>query len=137
MTELKGGIWKGSANNTEASTFHMTLPHSPIEEEVLNGHANRVFCVKYNPDDPNFLVSGGWDLNVKIWDIRQPNPVRQIFGPYICGNAIDLNQDVIVTGSYRDSNQLELWDFGSGKHIGKVGWNKQLPSEEPCFIYCT
>ena len=35
------------------------------------GHSNRVFCVKFCADDPNLVISGGWDNNVKIWDIRQ------------------------------------------------------------------
>lgn len=35
------------------------------------GHANRVFCVKFLPDDPNILISGGWDANILIWDIRE------------------------------------------------------------------
>lgn len=25
------------------------------------GHSNRVFSVKFNPYNPNMLVSGGWD----------------------------------------------------------------------------
>ena len=27
----------------------------------LPGHSNRVFSVKFHPDDANILVSGGWD----------------------------------------------------------------------------
>ena len=34
------------------------------------GHSNRVFCVKFDQEDPNFVISGGWDNNVKVWDIR-------------------------------------------------------------------
>jgi COMPASS component SWD3 len=25
------------------------------------GHSNRVFAVRYNPNDSNMIVSGGWD----------------------------------------------------------------------------
>lgn len=34
------------------------------------GHSNRIFCVKFDADDPNILISAGWDNNVKVWDIR-------------------------------------------------------------------
>lgn len=31
-----------------------------------HGHNNRIFSLKFKPDDANILVSGGWDSNVKI-----------------------------------------------------------------------
>lgn len=34
------------------------------------GHMNRVFCAKFVPEDHNLVVSGGWDKNVKVWDLR-------------------------------------------------------------------
>ena len=30
----------------------------------LPGHASRIFCVKYHPQDPNIIVSGGWDRTI-------------------------------------------------------------------------
>lgn len=29
-----------------------------------HGHNNRIFSLKYKPDDPNIIASGGWDQNV-------------------------------------------------------------------------
>ena len=66
------------------------------------GHSNRVFCVKFDQDDPNLIVSGSWDNNIKVWDIRQPSPIRSIYGPYICGDAVDLYDGFLLTGSYKD-----------------------------------
>ena len=37
------------------------------------------------PDDPNVLLSGGWDNTVQVWDVRAGQSVRSIFGPHICG----------------------------------------------------
>jgi len=34
------------------------------------GHSNRIFCVKFHPNDPNVLLSGGWDTTIQIWDTR-------------------------------------------------------------------
>lgn len=28
------------------------------------GHSNRVFAVKFHPQDPNVLLSGGWDRTI-------------------------------------------------------------------------
>ena len=48
------------------------------------------------------MVSGGWDLAVKLWDIRQQEAALTFDGPYICGDSIDMHSDYLVTGSYRD-----------------------------------
>jgi WD40 repeat protein len=34
------------------------------ESSELPGHSNRIFCVKFNPFDPNKIASGGWDNTI-------------------------------------------------------------------------
>jgi len=36
----------------------------------LGGHGSRVYCIKFDREDPNILVSGGWDKQVMLWDVR-------------------------------------------------------------------
>jgi WD40 repeat protein len=38
-----------------------SLVMSMKEGNGLSGHSNRVFCVKFDPVDPNILYSAGWD----------------------------------------------------------------------------
>ncbi len=38
-------------------------------------HTNRVFCTKFFPDDPNIVISGGWDRIMKLYDTRIGRPV--------------------------------------------------------------
>lgn len=52
------------------------------------------------------LLSGGWDNNVKIWDLRTGAAVRSIYGPYICGDALDIHDGYVLTGSWRADRQL-------------------------------
>jgi hypothetical protein len=40
---------------------------------------SRVFCVKYNPLEPNQLFSGGWDDTVHIWDDRIPHSQKYCY----------------------------------------------------------
>lgn len=75
------------------------------------GHSNRVFSVKISPDDPNILISGGWDNNIIIHDIRDKGPVNAIIGAYICGDALDIKNEKILSGSNRMDKQIQLWDL--------------------------
>ena len=36
------------------------------------------------------VISGGWDQNINIWDIRDKKVVSTIYGPRIGGDAIDI-----------------------------------------------
>ncbi|CAN0342735.1 unnamed protein product, partial [Laminaria digitata] len=87
------------------------------------GHSSRIFSVKFHPDDPNMLVSGGWDNCVHVWDVGKAATARTVFGPHICGDAVDVVGELIVTGSWRDDSQLETWDLGSGEARGAPFWS--------------
>lgn len=98
------------------------------------GHASRVFSLKFNPTDTNILISGGWDNTIQIWDTRVSHAVRSIFGPHICGDAVDIYGNVVLSGSWRPDNALQLWDFGTGKLIETLDWRLGA-GEEPCLLY--
>ena len=82
------------------------------------------------------MVSGGWDNTVWIYDIRERGPVGMIYGPHICGDAIDLRSDgnTLLTGSYRQENPLELWDIRKLEKLKEIDWygtnNKDDPIDE-------
>ena len=80
------------------------------------GHSNRIFCVKFNATNPFCIASGGWDNTVQIYDVRANGVVGSIYGPHVCGDAIDFRNDgfTMMTGSYRQDNALELWDLRNG-----------------------
>lgn len=92
--------------------------------EMLPGHSNRIFAVKFNPNDPNIIASGGWDNTVQIYDIRRRGPIVSIYGPHICGEAIDFRSDntTLLTGSYRGEDVLELWDLRTYKKFRTIDW---------------
>jgi WD40 repeat protein len=97
------------------------------------GHSNRVFSVKFTHDE-HIILSGGWDNTVQIWDTREGCSVRSLHGPHICGDALDLKHGQILTGSWRSSDQLELWDFGSGERITEIPWTGSQ-QDKSCMLY--
>jgi COMPASS component SWD3 len=72
------------------------------------GHTNRIFSVKFDQNSPNLIYSGGWDCMVNIWDLRTGRCSGTIFGPQICGEAIDIKDDSItlLTGSHKIKDGL-------------------------------
>ena len=89
--------------------------------EHIPGHTNRVFSIKWT-DDPNVLISAGWDNLLIIWDLRNEIPISSLYGPHICGDSIDVQGDTIVTGSYRSTNALQFWSIKEQKIIQEVDW---------------
>ena len=46
------------------------------EGSVTPGHSSRVYCVKFDKEYPNLVLSGGWDYRVILWDLREGKPVN-------------------------------------------------------------
>jgi len=86
-----------------------------------------VYAVKFKPTDSNVLLSGGWDNTVQIWDTRVGASVRSIYGPHICGDALDIDGsgELALTGSWRPEQSLQLWDIGTGKLVETMEWQKK------------
>ncbi|KAJ9508138.1 hypothetical protein QJQ45_021505 [Haematococcus lacustris] len=82
------------------------------------------------------LLSGGWDKTVQVWDLRLRRSVRSLFGPYLCGDALDVapSGDLVLTGSWRHASPLETWDFGSGRLVTRFAFHQ--PKEDACMLYC-
>lgn len=70
--------------------------------QLINGHSNRVQCVKFHPTDENLVVSGGWDKCLIVYDLRIFEPIISVVGPHICGESIAISESdgTIVTGAY-------------------------------------
>eukprot|EP00826_Nyctotherus_ovalis_P044197 TRINITY_DN4760_c0_g5_i1.p1 TRINITY_DN4760_c0_g5~~TRINITY_DN4760_c0_g5_i1.p1 ORF type:complete len:387 (+),score=40.78 TRINITY_DN4760_c0_g5_i1:76-1236(+) len=90
-------------------------------DSTVIGHSNRVHSVKFT-EDPNVVVSGGSDRTVFIWDLRVGKSVGYVHGPHVCGNAIDVTNDTMLTGSFDKDKVLQLWSISKRKLIQDVGW---------------
>mmetsp|Transcript_113046 Transcript_113046/g.200401 ORF Transcript_113046/g.200401 Transcript_113046/m.200401 type:complete len:347 (-) Transcript_113046:87-1127(-) len=105
---------------------------------TTSGHSSRVFAVRFHPLDSSLLVSAGWDSTVQFWDLRAGSTaVRAIVGPHVCGGALDISSDgsTLLTGSWRPEDQLELWDFGTGRRQQAIPWRPGGIADPPCLLY--
>ena len=96
--------------------------YTSADQSQQAGHAQRIFALKYHPQNNNVFVTGGWDNHLKIWDSRTKDGVqRTIHGPHICGDSLDIKGSQILTGSWVARSSLQLWDYGSGEVIETIG----------------
>jgi len=105
-------------------------------DDIL-GHCNRIFSVKFHPEDSNILISGGWDNLVYIWDLRQEGPVSHILGPNVSGESLDIYGDHIVAGSYNNEQNLCLMSIKDSKIKKNIEWYdsdfyKDMELSPPC-----
>lgn len=97
------------------------------------GCMNRIYALKFSPDNNDIFVTGGWDDSLKIFDKRSKQGVRRsIPGPHICGDALDLKQGKILTGSWVSKNSLQVWNYSEGS----VEKNVPFPNEKGEYLYC-
>jgi len=98
------------------------------------GHSNRVFCCKFVEEDPNMVLSTGWDDTIQFWDIRMGYSVRSLLGPHVCGDAMDVCDGKVLTASWKPENQLEMWDLGSGQRISNYTMKRDSKGNLPlCY----
>lgn len=104
---------------------------SKLESHQYNlpEHSNRIFSVKFHPNDPNVLLSGGWDNNILIYDTRAKEVCGSLYGPHICGDAIDIKGDTILTASWEKRDQIQIWDLKMRKSISVIQCKYDTESE--------
>lgn len=94
------------------------------------GHDNRIMSVKYI--DHNYILSGGWDNNMFIWDTRNTQVIRTFYGPRIYGDSLDVKGDLILAGSYNIEEQVQVWSMSEGKPIFVDNLSQ---GEKSCLAY--
>jgi COMPASS component SWD3 len=102
----------------------------------ISGHTNRIYSIKAHPDDPNLVFSAGWDNSLKIYDIKTGMPVASIAGPEISGDCLDVYGDMILSGSYRNHNTLQIFSVSQKRLIFNFEFytNKTVTNPENGFL---
>jgi WD40 repeat protein len=78
--------------------------------------------LKFDPNNPNILYSGSWDCYILVNDLREKKRVGEIFGPYVCGESIDVKDSKLVVGSYKSDSYLSLYDLKTCNKIQDICW---------------
>lgn len=90
----------------------------------------QTYALMFHPDDSNIVVSATGNDRVLIWDVRTGGNERTLAGPHMRGPALDMYDGKLVTGSYRDRKQIEVWDFGTGKRLRDMSIDTMFAERE-------
>lgn len=95
------------------------------------GHSNRICSVKFNPTKPGLIASAGLDGTVRIWDHRTQGatPFCKINDVEVSGDALDFTGNMVLTGSWRPAQQLQIWDIRSPETFRGIPWKKITPKK--------
>ncbi|XP_057336002.1 uncharacterized protein LOC130674627 [Microplitis mediator] len=106
------------------------------DENIDNYHRMRIFSAKFHHIYENLIITGGWDDTLRIWDRRvDGGSIKVMKGPHICGDAIDVRDTQIVTGSWVVRGSLQLWDMTAGKLIDTIVPENRPTSLDGEFLY--
>ena len=90
--------------------------------EKYSGHSNRIFALKFHPDNGNLLLSGSWDNSIYLWDVRDKKPNQYFSGPNISGESIDVIGNDLLAGSFNDNKNLQIFDLRKENEPIPINW---------------
>mmetsp|Transcript_3186 Transcript_3186/g.6178 ORF Transcript_3186/g.6178 Transcript_3186/m.6178 type:complete len:145 (+) Transcript_3186:586-1020(+) len=69
--------------------------------------------------------------------------VKKWGGAHVCGDSMDVFEDVVITGSWRERNGLQVWNLADGKLIREIDYHSAEKKKEEltdhiygaCFNY--
>ena len=100
------------------------------------GHSNRVFSVIFNKESDNMLISGGWDNTLQIYDVRERAIVASIYGPHICGDALDIKGNKVLAAAWAAENQIQIYDLRMLKAESVIDWGALEGNDKKAsFLY--
>jgi WD40 repeat protein len=86
---------------------------------LQTGHTRSANAVAFSPDN-RWLVSGGKDNVIKIWDLATGNVLRTLYGHTSNVNTLGVSPDgkLLASGSGDVNDKRDLWTFTQGGVVG-------------------
>jgi WD40 repeat protein len=70
------------------------------------------YAVRSCAREPFVAVTAGWDRELRVWDVRTAKETARLAGPFVCGDAVDVDDREVLVASWVQacSQALQVWD---------------------------
>ncbi|XP_022820295.1 uncharacterized protein LOC111352161 [Spodoptera litura] len=107
-----------------------------IPKKLQRMHYGQVVALRAHPQKPFLFASGAWDKTLRIWDIRcQVGCVMTFEGVDICSDAIDLNREHVLAGSWLPTDGVSVWDLTARKLLSFIKVQNRRPDVDGEYVY--
>ena len=108
-------LLQGCARHQRGWEWHYLQSLLDQSMQVLRGHDRDVFALAFHPNG-DWIVSGGWDGTIRIWDAATGEPLRQLRGHDGAVRAIAVSPDgrQILSGGH--DGALKFWEAATGEN---------------------
>ncbi|CAH0701946.1 unnamed protein product [Spodoptera exigua] len=107
-----------------------------IPKKLQRMHFGQVVALRTHPQKPFLFASGAWDKTLRIWDIRcQVGCVMTFEGVDIRSDAIDLNREHVLVGSWMPTDGVSVWDLSAKKLLNFIKVQNRRPDVDGEYVY--
>ena len=89
-----------------------------IPDIILKGHQYTVYCIDISKDN-KYLVSGGWDNSVKLWDYKNAKEIKSFDYHKDMIRCLKFSNDNSMIASVSEDNSVRIWDVKTAQQIWK------------------
>ncbi|KAK4467861.1 hypothetical protein MN116_008781 [Schistosoma mekongi] len=105
---------------------------------LLRGHKDSVVSLVPEIDRPNYVVSGGLDGKIIVWDVKTYERVHTLDTKFPIDFCLPIPTGYIFSHMYKNKHFVKSYDRSSGTYVDYVDFpeNAIITYKDPDFVAC-
>eukprot|EP01090_Pellita_catalonica_P010875 TRINITY_DN22327_c0_g1_i1.p1 TRINITY_DN22327_c0_g1~~TRINITY_DN22327_c0_g1_i1.p1 ORF type:complete len:309 (+),score=31.59 TRINITY_DN22327_c0_g1_i1:35-928(+) len=101
-----------------------TLGQCKWSTPLSDSHTFPISSIALGPK--NILVTGGYDKNAKVWDLKKPKLLHTLPGHTGRIDAVAMSPDGLITATGGGDKSIIIWDVESGKELYRLDTQSKI-----------